>query len=313
MDGGVTRKLIVGITVVSICVILLVVLFATQLEDNSPKPYVARYIPGFYSSNTTYGNIILVNPASNFLENLNMTIQVDNSELILPNLRVWYSNYTVNTPNSYLESVNMSMDVKNFSAPITKISIEPKQNLTINLGFSAPDTFQFSAHNLTIYLSQHSFGDIIDGQTMIIPQTEAHIQIVSYSQVHTDYDTHHKFYSPTRQGYVYRNDNPNFIQRYFNISWEIGTANYALAADMGVLGVRYFNVTVYNNNSFAVNSVRLFGQLSSSEYVFNWRALPDYVLQPGETYVFPVGEKEIPTQSYATGYITNSTLQTDKP
>jgi len=313
MDEEVTRKIIVGMAVVSICVILLAVLFAAQLEDNSPKPYVAGYIPGFYSNNSTYGNIVLVNPTSNTLSNLNMTIQVDNSELILPNLRLWHSNYTVNTPNSYLESVNMSMDVENFSTPITTITIEPKQNLTINLGFSTLDSFQFSAHNLTIYLSQHSFGDIIDGQTMTITQTEAHIQIVSYSQVHTDYDTHHKFYSSTRQGYVYRNDNPNFLQRYFNISWEIGTANYALAANMGVLGVRYFNVTVYNNNSFAVNSVRLFGQLTSSEYVFNWGALPDYVLQPGETYVFPVGEKEIPTQSYATGCITNSTLQTDNP
>lgn len=313
MDEEVTRKIIVGIAVVSICVILLAVLFAAQLEDNSPKPYVAGYVPGFYSNYSTYGNIVVVNPTSNSLSNLNMTIQVDNSELILPTLRLWHSNYTVNMPSSHKESSNMSMDVENFSTPITTINIEPNQNVTINFGFSTLDTFQFSDHNLTIYLSQHSFGDIIDGQTMTIPQTDAYIQILSYSQVHTDYDTHHKFYSPTRQGYVYRNDNPNFIQRYFNSSWEIGTANYALAADMGVLGVRYFNVTVHNNNTFPVNSVKLFGQLSSSNYVFTWRALPDYVLQPGETYVFPVGEKEIPTQTYATGYITNSTLQKSNP
>ncbi len=162
MDEEVTRKIIVGMAVVSICVILLAVLFAAQLEDNSPKPYVAGYIPGFYSNNSTYGNIVLVNPTSNTLSNLNMTIQVDNSELILPTLRLWHSNYTVNTPNSYLESVNMSMDVENFSTPITTITIEPKQNLTINLGFSTLDSFQFSAHNLTIYLSQQSFWDIID-------------------------------------------------------------------------------------------------------------------------------------------------------
>jgi len=227
MDEEVTRKIIVGIAVVSICVILLVVLFATQLEDNSPKPYVAGYIPGFYSNNSTYGNIVLVNPTSNTLSNLNMTIQVDNSELILPTLRLWHSNYTVNMPSSHKESSNLSMDVKNFSTPITTINIEPNQNLTINFGFSTLDTFQFSDHNLTIYLSQHSFGDIINGQTLTIPQTEVHIQILSYSQIHIDYDTYHKVYSQTRQTYVYRNDNPNFLQRYFNYSWEISTANYA--------------------------------------------------------------------------------------
>ncbi|MCL5877695.1 MAG: hypothetical protein M1540_07790 [Candidatus Bathyarchaeota archaeon] len=123
----------------------------------------------------------------------------------------------------------------------------------------------------------------------------------------TDYDTYHEYFNATRPGYVYRNDNPNFLQRYFNYSWEIGSANYGMAAEMGVLGVRYFNVTVHNNSTFPVNSVALFGQIPSmGNYMNRWGALSDYVLQPGETYVFPVGEAELPTYAYATGYITNS-------
>ncbi len=113
---------------------------------------------------------------------------------------------------------------------------------------------------------------------------------------------------------MYRNDNPNFLQWYHKYSWEIGAANYALAADIGVLGVRYFNVTVYNNCTFPVNSVKLVGQTPSmGTHMNSWPALPDCLLQPGETYVFPVGANEQPTYAYATGYISKPIIQTTVP
>lgn len=269
--------------------------------------YIASYLPGSYGSNNTEGNIVLVNPTSTSYSNLTLAIQVDSSEISNPTLRLWAPNYTLNPPNSFLQSIHLYRDMLNHSTPITTISIEPNQNETIALSFTSQDTFPFNSHNLTIYLSQHSFGDIINGQSLTIPQTEAYIQIVSYSSVQTDYDTYHEYFNATRPGYVYRNDNPNFLQRYFNYSWEIGAANYGMAAEMGVLGVCYFNVTVHNNSSFPVNSVALFGQIPSmGSYMNRWGALSAYVLLPGETYVFPVGEKELPTYAYATGYITNS-------
>jgi hypothetical protein len=197
----------------------------------------------------------------------------------------------------------------NFSTPITSISIEPNQNETISLIFPSQDTFRFSSHNLTIYISQNSFGDIINGQSLTIPQTEAYLQVVSYSSIVFDNNTYSKHFSWTRNTYVYVNDNPNFLQRYFNRTWEIGTGNYGMASRMNVLGERYFNVTVFNNNTFPVNSVALVGQIPSrGSYMDSWRALIDYVMQPNETYVFPVGETELPNYAYATGYITNSTL-----
>ncbi len=297
------------------CVIILVVLFVTRPQNGSSSLYVDNYSFGFNSNKTSYGNIVLVNPTDNSLSTLNITIQVDNSELILPTLRLWHSNYTVNTPNSYLESYDMSMAVENFSTPITTISIEPNQNLTINIGFPATDTFQFNTHNLTIYLSQNSFADTINAQKLTIPQTQAHIQILNYSQIQSDYDSYHRFWNSARQQYVYRNDNPNFLQRYFNIirTDDIGSSIYRLMANMDVLNINYFNVTVFNNNTFPVNSVRLFGQLPSREGCFQvGHALFDYVLQPGETYVFPVRGLELPTNAYATGYITNSTVMSSK-
>jgi hypothetical protein len=172
------------------------------------------------------------------------------------------------------------------------------------LTFTTSETFRFSPHNLTLYLTQHFFADIINGQSLTIPQVEAYISVVSFSSVHTDYGTYHKYYSATRHGYVYRCDNPNFLQRYFNYSREIGVANYAMAADMGVLGVSYFNVTVRNNSTFPVNSIKLLGQLpDEGNYIEHWNALPDKVLQAGEIYLFPINAKELPTNVYATGYI----------
>jgi hypothetical protein len=291
-------------------------LFVAKPNDNYTSLYVASYIPGpwSYSGNSTtegitLGNIVLVNPTSNSFSNLNMTIQVDGSEIIVPNLSLWYSNYTVYTPNSFLQSLHIYEDMINFSTPITSISIEPNQNETISLIFPSQDTFRFSSHNLTIYISQNSFGDIINGQSLTIPQTEAYLQVVSYSSIVFDNNTYSKHFSWTRNTYVYVNDNPNFLQRYFNRTWEIGTGNYGMASRMNVLGERYFNVTVFNNNTFPVNSVALVGQIPSrGSYMDSWRALIDYVMQPNETYVFPVGETELPNYAYATGYITNSTL-----
>ncbi len=304
------KKIISVITAVILCTIIIAVLFNTQLQNDSASLYVESYSFGFNSNKTSYGNIVLVNPTADSLSNLNMTIQVDNSELILPNLRLWHSNYTVNTPNSFLESYDMSTAVENFSTSITTINIEPNQNLTINIGFPATDTFQFSPHNLTIYVSQNSFADTINGQTLTMPQTEAYIQILSYSQIQSDYDSYHRFWDSTRQQYVYRNDNPNFLQRYFNIikTDDIGSSVWRLMAYIDVLNINYFNVTVFNNNTFPVNSVRLFGQISDDGGRLGG-ALFDYVLQPGETYVFPVRGLELPTNAYSTGYITNSTLK----
>lgn len=253
------------------------------------------------------GNIVLVNPSSNAYSNLSLAIQLDGYEIFKPAIRVWDTNYTLNAPTSLIQSAHLYRDMLNYSTPTTTISIEPNQNLTLWLNLTSQREFRFNPHKLTIFLTQHDFGDLINGQSFTLPQTEVYLEIKSFSSVHSDNDTYHKYFSSSQNRYVYRNDNPNFCQRYRNWSWEIGTANYGMAAEMGVLGVRYFNVTVYNNSSFPVNSIKLFGQLSNGgNHTFDWRAISDYVLQPGETYLFPVGEKEIPTNGYATGYITNS-------
>ncbi len=308
--------MIVAIGIVILCVILIAVLFvaksnvASTSKDEHNSLYAASYIPGPWSSNVTEGNIVLVNPTNNSLSNLNITISVDSSGLIVPSLRLWYSDHTVYTPNSMMQSEDIYEDMQKFSTPITSISIEPNQKETISLSFPSPESFEFSSHNLTIYISQNSFGDIINGTSLTVPQTEAYLQVVRYSSVEFDSHTYHEYFNSTLNDYVYINDNPNFCQRYFNFSWQVYTDTYHLMSRMNALDETYFNVTVFNNNTFPVNSVTLLGQIPSQGSFMNWwRALRDYVMQPNETYLFPVSSTEIPHYAYAIGYVTNSTLQ----
>jgi hypothetical protein len=159
----------------------------------------------------------------------------------------------------------------------------------------------------SLYNATYTPGPSQTNQSFETTRTEVYLEIVSYSSIHSDNDTYHKYFSQSQNRYVYRNDNPNFLQRYRNWTWEIGISNYPIAADRGYLGVRYFNVTVHNNSTFLVNNIKLFGQLPSmGSYMNTWPALADSVLRPGETYLFPVGEKELPLNAYATGYITNN-------
>jgi hypothetical protein len=313
VEGKITRKAAVAVLVIVLCVVLVAVLLITAkpdavlIDENQPSLYVASYTPGLSETSHIDGNIVLVNPTNRAYSNLSLSIQLDNYEITKPTLRIWDPNYSLNTPTSFLQSVQLYRDMLNHSTPITTINLEPNQNLTLWLNLTSQGTIRFNLYNLRIFLSQHDFGDLVNGQSFTLPQTEVHLQIISYSPVQTDNDTYHKYFSSSLNRYVYRNDNPNFYQRYRNHSLEIGISNYGMAAEMGVLGVRYFNVTVQNNSTFPVNSIKLLGQLpSGGNYTFTWSAIADYVLQPGETHLFPVGEKELPTNAYATGYITNS-------
>jgi hypothetical protein len=288
---------------------------ALASKDTHTSLYVASYISGPWSESNstggglTEGNIVLANPTSNSLANLTMTIKVDNSDTIIPSLRLWDSNYTLNTPTSFFQSLLLFEDMENFSSIITSISIEPNQKETISVVFPSPESFQFGNHSLTIYVSKNNFGDIINGQLLVVPQTEAYLQIVNFSAIESDQGTYHQYYNSTLESnMVTVAYNPNFYQRYHNISeYDYYADNFGIMHYMGALDYSYFNVTVFNNNTFPVNSVTLFGQIQSrGTYRNGWNALIDYVMQPNETYLFPVAQTELPSHSYATGYLANT-------
>jgi hypothetical protein len=289
---------------------------ALASKDKPNSLYVANYIPGPWSHNnnsftegTTQGNIVLVNPTSTSLSNLKLAIQVDGSEITYPSLRLWDSNYTLNTPNSFSQSVHLFEDITNFSTPIALISIKAIQQETVSLSIPSQHSFLFSSHNLKVYISQNNFGDIIRGQLLIVPQTQAYLQVMKYSSVETD-DTYHLHYDTSYKEDMMILDNPNFFQRYHNeTGYPIYPENYGLMRAMGVLGDTYFNVTVFNNNTFPVDSVALQGQIPSQEtYRTIGGALIDYVMQPNETYYFPVAQHELPSYAYVTGYVFNNSV-----
>jgi hypothetical protein len=285
---------------------------ASKYEQSSL--YVATYISGPWSNSssntegTATGNIVLVNPTGNSFSNLELAIQVDSSEVINPTLRLWASNYTLNTPNSFSQSRQLFPDMENFSVPIATISIEPNQKETISLSFSSPYSFRFNSHTLRIYISQNNFGDIINGQLLTVPQTQAYMQIVGCSSVESDEGTYHQYYNSTlKSNMVTVAYNPNFFQRYRNTSMhDYYSDTFSMMHHMGALSATYFNVTVFNNNTFTVNSIALWGQIPSrGTYTNYWSALNDYVMEPSETYIFPVAEAELPYYAIATGYVTN--------
>jgi hypothetical protein len=234
-----------------------------------------------------------------------MTIQVDSSDTINPALRLWDSNYSVKMPTSFFESVKLLQDIQNFSTAITSINIDANQKETISLSIPSPISFGFNSHNLTIYISQNSFGDVINGQSLIVPQTQAYLQIVKFSAAESDEGTYHQYYDSTQKSnMVTVAFNPNFYQRYNNISSENYYAeNFALMHHMGALDYSYRNVTVFNNNTFPVNSVTVFGQEP-----YRTGALMDYAIQPTETYLFPVLNDVLPSYAYVTGYVTSNSV-----
>ncbi len=283
--------------------------------------YAASYISGpwakwswnptpSYSTTEGYtmGNIILVNPTSSSFSNLSLSIQIDSSETINPLLRLWDSNYMLKEPNSSIQSDYIIEDIQKFSTQITSFNIGPNQKESICLDFPTSIWFQFYSHNLKISVSQNSFGDIINGQSLVVPQTEAYLQIVNFGAIESDKGTYHQYYNSTLQSeMVTIACNPNFYQRYYNISeYDVYSGNFGLTHDMGSTDGTYFNVTVFNNSTFPVNSITLFGQIPSrGSYVNSWAALRDYTMQPNETYLFPVSSTDFPSFAYVSGYIAN--------
>ncbi len=281
-------------------------------KDGHASLYVASYISGPWSplsgSTTatvgfTEGNIVLLNPTISSFSNLTLAIQVDNSDVINPNLGLWNSNYELTSPNTFLQSEELWHDMQNFSTPITSINIGPNQKENISLSIPSSISFPFSSHNLKIYVSQNNFGDIINGQLLIVPQTEAYLQILNFSAVESDEGTYHQYYNNTlNSNMVSVAYNPNFYQRYHNISeYDIYADNFGIMHHMGATDYTYRNVTVFNNNTFPVNSVTVFGQKP-----YRTEALIDYTIQPSETYLFPVLDDVARTYAYVTGYVANN-------
>jgi type II secretory pathway pseudopilin PulG len=251
------------------------------------------------------GNITLVNPTDKAFNNLNMTIKVDGSDL------TWYSNYSTSwasNPNQFMGMFNQTANVS-FS-PEELISIEPNQTKTVTVFFpdfdSYFDPFQFSSHTIQFFVSQNRFGDIINGQTLTVPQTMAYLKIVSYSQIEAD-DTYGYYYNATLNETMATLEHPNFYQRYVNFSIpDFPAVNYQLMDLMGRLCNTYFNVTVVNNSTFPVTNVSLFGSPSQYPNGVCGGAKTNLVMQPNDTLLFPIGVSTIPSNGYVTGYITNA-------
>ena len=207
--------LIVTILVVT----AIAVLFAVKLNPssfNNPDQnslFIASFSHVTIGSNITGGSIVLVNPTNKNFENLTLTVKIDDSEPIVPILRL-RMHLAVEEP------------FNNYNVPITQISIEPDQNETIQLYLFDPDQNEppfyetsvniqtFSSHIFRFYITQNTFGDIINGQSLTTPQEKAYLQIAGYSSIEHSNNTWHEYFNSSRNRYEYVNDQPNFYQQY---------------------------------------------------------------------------------------------------
>jgi hypothetical protein len=280
--------IIVTILVVTTIAVLFVANPSPFPSDNSDQKtlLIASFSPSTIGSKVTGGEVVLVNPTNKNFENLTLTIKIDDSELIAPILRLWmhlpvddYKYYT------------------NYTVPITQISIEPDQNETIQLYLFDPSQINasqpyltsvnvqtFSSHIIRFYITQNTLGDVVNGQSLTIPQKKAYLQITGYSSIEHDNDTWHEYYNSSIHRYEYVNDQPNFYQQYHHSEFfPLESSLYNLSKTLSTLGEHYFNITVFNNNTVPVEKIAV--DLGTGRVVY---ALPDKILQPNETYVFPV-------------------------
>jgi hypothetical protein len=285
------KRNVLALTVIVTVLVLMVVavLFVVKPNQFSSNNHeqknvlIDSFSPTTFGSNVTGGTIVLVNPTNKSFENLNLTAKIDDYEPVVPILRM-FKPLPVEEPFS------------NYSVPITQISIKPNQNETIQLYLYDPSNNEppfyqtivnvqtFSSHVIRLYLTQNTFGDIINGQSFTISQEKAYLQITGYSSIEHDNNTWHEYFNSTTNRYEYVNDQPNFYQQYHHSAFfPLDPSSYNWAKSMNQLGEHYFNVTVYNNSTFSVNGIALFSADGSVAFAF-----PDYVLQPNETYTFPV-------------------------
>lgn len=274
-----------------VTILVLAVMAVLLAEKTDPYPFnnpdqnslfIASFTPSTIGINVTGGSIILVNPTSNNFENLTLAVKIDDSELIAPFLRL---------------SKHLPIDkpFDNYNVPITQISIESNQNETIQLYLYDPDQNEppfyetsvnvqtFSSHAFRFYITQNNLGDVINGQSLTIPQEKAYLQITGYSSIEHSNNTWHEYFNSTTNRYEYINDQPNFYQQYHHSAlFPLDSNSYNWAKNLNQLGEHYFNVTVFNNSSFAGKGIALFGGEGFVAF-----ALPDKILQPNEIYTFP--------------------------
>lgn len=265
-------------------------------DSDQNSLFIASFTPVTVGSKVTGGSIVLVNPTNNNFENLTLAVKIDDFELITPILRLW-----IRLPNEKL----------NYTIPITQISIKPNQSETIQLYLFDPSQNEppfyetsvnvqtFSSHVFRFYITQNIFGDVINGQSLTIPQEKAYLQILGYSSIEHSDDTWHEYYNSTTNRYEYINDQPNFYQQYHRSAYfPLDRSSYNWAKMLNQLDEHYFNVTVFNNNTFPVEKITLFRGPPSDEGESVAFALPNKILQPNETYVFPVSLTMLGGENY---------------
>lgn len=255
---------------------------------NNGNLYIASFNPPSYSRFIGGINLVLVNPTNEIFANLHLAVKVDDFNLTIP--------------DSLLLTYESGKEYEQ-----TQFGIGAHQNLTIWFSFTNLDISIFSPHAIKFYVSENTFGNssnpfgnVINGQSFVIPQQEVCLQILGYSTVEHDQNTWHAYYNGTYED-IYKNDQPNFCQKYYHLQLKpLYSDAYYWYQYNDLIDENYFNITLYNNSSFAVGNIEFYGGFFTPDGALhgaNWQAPADAgfigmlesdILQPNQTYELPV-------------------------
>jgi hypothetical protein len=245
---------LVAVLVAASVVYTLITIEKSQNIEWNDTLILKSFSPSTYGENITGGTLKISNPTERAFENLTLTIMIDDSQLITPYLRL-------------LMPLSGEPPLSNYSVPIAEVSIEPYQNISLQVYLYNPEQNEppfynpsvtaqtYSPHVIAVYLSRNSFGDVIDGQTFSVQQQKAYLQIVGYSPVEHSEGTWHPVFNSSTQRYEYVNDQPNYLQKYWRSYYPLDNSSFLWAKAFNQIGENYFNITVYNNSTFPVNHI----------------------------------------------------------
>lgn len=307
--GKITKKPVLTATLILVILVLATVAVLvvekpniSQFNNSNENSLsIVSFTPSTIGSNVTGGSFVLVNPTNNYFENLTLAVKIDDSEPVLPFLR--------------LPQQLPFYPFDRYNVPITKLLIGPSENETIQFYLYDPSQGEtaglyhtmvnvqtFSSHVFRFYVTQSIFGDVVNGQSLTIPQEKGYLQVTGVSSIEHDNDTWHEYLNSSTNRYEYINDQPNFCQQYYRSAfYPMEPNSYNWAKMLNQLDESYFNVTVFNNNTFPVKGITLFGGSTLIEQSYLASAHLDDVLQPNETYVFPVPSLVLPSYAYVSG------------
>jgi len=264
-----------------------------NLDGPNSGLFVESFNPFLIGDNISGGNLTIKNLSNKSYANLQLTVTVDDSPSPITDIYRMQLFYAHDSHNQTLP----------LDFPVNFTSIEANQSANIRFNLVNTELTQFNQYTIKFFLTQDNTGDLINGQSFILPQKKAYLQIIDVSPIHTDDDTWHLQYNSNQQQYEYVNDAPNYYQQTHKQN-PLSPIAFNWSRALNQIGETYFNITVCNNNTFPVKIPYSSGGSTIDTPSVMGASRQDAILQPNQTYIIPSSSTRIPQYIFVSGDLT---------